>query len=615
MEKTREIHVSRSTIFGLLFLCFNFGFIITPYWLLPEQPVIKFLVLSGTILLGIIWAYHSASTVILRFNLRALPGLLVLLVVLIVMNLQPLSADIPWRGDEDLHISTVLVLISFLQPYTTILFIIGFLIFLFLLSKKTGYAIFFYSVIMLVIYCAFVVFRIFPLQELFLSPRYPFITYWISAILLKIPSIFLSSYHEEFYRLIPVLFTGVIIWLFIKASFDNMKIPAFLAGISVASIPVVYYYSSIFYLELPAVCLMFIVCLRIDHLLNSDFKEIRTEPGWYALILIGFIKETAIPFLLVFVVFRIALKIYRLIQGKQNSIKEKNPPEKFTLKGMYDVLSQEMAICFLLLFPAALYLIFRSSLGEITRGYVPSVNNLFHLSTYKVIIRSILEQFGPILVIFIAGCVLLIRQRKFLRVCFYLSTIVIFLIFFTADDWRFIGYSRFNLLILPEILACGVAVIHRLNGQKIIGPAISIIILAVNFVISPINFDGTKKPFWGNYNTDTSEHYYPYEETLQWIKDSGIRGPLLFTGLYYPYYFDFYFNKLNWFPVYKVIESEEGRNESKDILKMLAIGKEEKYTAVIYHILGKEIPTFEKDTGYAHEQSICNMAHCLLIFY
>jgi hypothetical protein len=141
------------------------------------------------------------------------------------------------------------------------------------------------------------------------------------------------------------------------------------------------------------------------------------------------------------------------------------------------------------------------------------------------------------------------------------------------------------------------------------------LILAGNLLISPINSDGTKKPFWGNYNTDTSEHYYPYEETLKWIKDSDIHGSLLFTGLYYPYYFGFYFNKLNWYPVYKVIESEENRNENRDILKMLAIGKEENYTFVIYHILGKEIPTFENDIGYAHKQVFCNMAHCLLVFY
>ncbi len=615
MKKFGEICVSGSMIFGLLFLIFNVSFIITPYWLLPQQPILKFLILSGTIITGLIWAYLSTGTLKLQFYLNSLPRLFVLFSVIIAINLLPVFSDIPWRGDEDFHILIMLRLMDSLQPYRTILFVVGLLIFLYLLSKKTGYAIFFYSVLMAGIYYVLVIVRLLPLQDLVFYPRYPYFTYWMTAILLKIPSILLGTYHEEFFHLIPVLFTGVLIWLYLRASFDEMTIPAILAGISVASIPVVYYYSSIFYLELPAVCLMFIVCLRIEHLLDSDFEEIRNDPGWYALILIGFIKETAIPFLLVFVAFRIAIKIVKLIKREQDRCGEKHQAGKNSFKEIYSAFSHEVVICFLLVFPALLYLIFRTSTAEIIRGNVPEANILFSVSTYKVIIQSYLEQFGPYLIILFAGCILLIRQRKYIRVSFYLATIVFFLVFFSIDDWRYIGYSRFNLLILPEILACGVVVIHRLKDRKIIGPALSILILVINFYISPINLDGSKKPFWGNYNYDTSEHYYPYEETLQWVKDSNNYGTLLFTGMKYPYYLDFYFSKLNWFPVYTIIESKDTHNEKEDILEKLAIGKEKNYTFVIYQIAGRDIPAFENGIGYAHKQAFCNMAHCLLVFY
>ncbi|GAP21802.1 hypothetical protein [Leptolinea tardivitalis] len=602
-------------IFGLLFIIFNFAFIISPYWLLPELPIGKFTVLVVTIISGIIWANYSTGRLQLQYSIKSFAGLVILLSVIFAINLGPLSSSIPWRGDEDFHIANVLALINDLQPYVSIFVLAGFVVFLYLLAKNKGLAFIWYSLIMLVIFWALAVIRILPLGNPVFFPRYPYFTYWITAILLKIPSIIFTPFHEEFYRLVPLLFTGIIIWLFIRVSFKEISVPSFLAGIGVTTIPLVFYYSSIFYLELPAVCLMFVVCLRIDHLLHSDFNEIRNDPAWYALLLLGFIKETTLPFLIVFVIFRFAILFLKLKKSGQNNFDEKQQPEPNPLKRIYAVLGQEVIISLLVLFPAVLYLIFRSSLAEISRGYIPAGNNLLHLSTYKVIIRSLLEQFGPFLVIFLAGCILLIRQKDYIKVCFFLSSIVIFLIFFTADDWKFIGYSRFNLLILPEILACSIAVFHRLKDQKILGPVLSILILAVNLWISPVNSDGTKKPFWGNYNYDTSEHYYPYEETLQWIKDSDIHGSILFTGLYYPYYFEFYFHKLNWFPVYKVIESEENRNEKRDILKMLTIGKEENYTFVIYHILGKDIPTIEKDTGYEHMQEICNMAHCLLVFY
>lgn len=615
MKKFGEICVSRSMIFGLLFLIFNVGFIITPYWLLPQQPILKFLILSGTIITGLIWAYLSTGTLKLQFNLNSIPRLLVLFSVIVAINLLPVFTDIPWRGDEDFHISIVLRLMDSLQPYRTILFAVGLLIFLYLVSKKTGYAIFFYSVLLVGIYYVLVVARLLPSQDLVFYPRYPYFTYWMTAILLKIPSIFLGTYHEEFFHLIPVLFTGILIWLYIRASFHEMTIPAILAGISVASIPVVYYYSSIFYLELPAVCLMFIVCLRIEHLLDSDFEEIRNDPGWYALILIGFIKETAIPFLLVFVAFRIAIKIVRVLRQEQECCGEQHRAGKISFKKIYGALKHEVVICFLIVFPALLYLIFRTSTAEINRGNVPEAYVLFSVSTYKVIIQSYLEQFGPYLVILFAGCILLIRQRNYIRVSFYLSTIVFFLVFFTVDDWRYIGYSRFNLLILPVILACGVAVIHHLKDRKIIGPALSILILVVNFLMSPINLDGSKKPFWGNYNFDTSEHYYPYEKTLQWIKDSDSQGSLLFTGSNYPYYLDFYFYKLNWFPEYKVIDSDGNRNEKKDILEKLDYGKKENYSFVIYQLSRLDLPEPENNIGYTHKQAFCNMAHCLLVFY
>jgi hypothetical protein len=117
------------------------------------------------------------------------------------------------------------------------------------------------------------------------------------------------------------------------------------------SIPLVFYYSSIFYLELPAVCLMFVVCLRIDHLLHSDFNEIRNDPAWYALLLLGFIKETTLPFLIVFVIFRFAILFLKLKKSGQNNFDEKQQPEPNPLKRIYAVLGQEVIISLLVLFP------------------------------------------------------------------------------------------------------------------------------------------------------------------------------------------------------------------------------------------------------------------------
>ena len=58
-------------------------------------------------------------------------------------------------------------------------------------------------------------------------------------------------------------------------------------ALSVASVPMVYCYFSVLYLELPAAILMLVVCLRIVSPLADDGGNIRRNPAWYALILGG----------------------------------------------------------------------------------------------------------------------------------------------------------------------------------------------------------------------------------------------------------------------------------------------------------------------------------------
>jgi hypothetical protein len=80
-------------------------------------------------------------------------------------------------------------------------------------------------------------------------------------------------------------------------------------GLAAATIPELFYYSSLLYLEMPAVALMFLVCLQADQLLSLGFADLKKSPSWYALILIAFIKETTLPVLLGFVAYRVIVQL------------------------------------------------------------------------------------------------------------------------------------------------------------------------------------------------------------------------------------------------------------------------------------------------------------------
>ena len=127
--------------------------------------------------------------------------------------------------------------------------------------------------------------------------RYPFFTRWVHALPPALAGLFGQSFNEILYRVVPFLcsvgiavffatrFTGVPLWLRI------------IYGAAAGSLPLIYYYSSILYLEMPALLFMLPVFFKIEDIITKDWEDIKTTPAWYCLLVIGFIKQTVIPFL------------------------------------------------------------------------------------------------------------------------------------------------------------------------------------------------------------------------------------------------------------------------------------------------------------------------------
>ncbi|HSB02517.1 MAG TPA: hypothetical protein VLE49_17825, partial [Anaerolineales bacterium] len=328
-------------------------------------------------------------------------------------------------------------------------------------------------------------------------------------------------------------------------------------------------------------------------------------PSWYALLLIGFIKETTFPFLFCFIAVRM---IVQLRAWSKRTSEEKSG------KTFLYLLIGELGIALSLLIPVVLYIYFRVTLIS-ARGYIPRIENLVDLSIYPVIIRSFIEQFGPFLFFFLGGCIWLAIRREFIPLLYYAAVIVVTLVFNIMDTRAFIGYSRFNLFILPVILAGSVKFITWASQQKrYISIALILIAIGSNLLLSPIHLDGAKTAYWGNYLTDTSEHYYPYQDALVWLKNNHAEKRMLFTGMDFYYPFSFYWNKLDWKPKKDGIPSEGLPDETLAISSILKKAESEHYSVVVYRVLGKD-PVLPGEMGEFRVQVIKNSAHTLLIFY
>jgi len=117
----------------------------------------------------------------------------------------------------------------------------------------------------------------------------------------------------------------------------------------------------------------------------------------------------------------------------------------------------------------------------------------------------------PVLVLFCGGCIYLFWKKEYFSAGFFISIFIMYPAFFAVDTLAYTGYSRFNLFIIPAVLAGSIPLIKRiLENRSLIATMTACAILAINLWTSPVLADGTKKPMWGNALIDTSEHYYPY---------------------------------------------------------------------------------------------------------
>jgi hypothetical protein len=591
----------------ILAAIYSLGFIITPYWIRTKTTPEMVFILALTIAIGGIWIVFAAKELVIQVKPMHWGYFLILLAGVIVLNIKPLTVDIPWRGDEDIHIARTLALATTPANIVAVVFGIAFLLTAALAWKKSKWAVL-PGILFLAGGIAYYIAKN-PLAGITTSIllRYPFINYWFYAIIpMAAMALKTNPYQEIFFRMVPFLSTFLLVWTFQSSLSGSKTYLNILWALAVASLPLVYYYSSILYIEMPAVVLMLVVCLNIRSLLRDDYQMIRQNPAWYALILIGFIKETTLPFLICFIGWRL---IVQVAQGRISPGKI-----RLSLRNLWE----EVCIALAVLLPIAFFLFLRGTLSQQSREFSFNLTNLGKPVVYSTIIQSFYQQFGILLeILFVGSCIFLLFEKEYSQTGFYLSLVFLYPVFFAVDTLIYTGYSRFNLFVLPAVLA-GVAIFLRelIKYKKIIGTISACAVLVLNVWASPVNIDGSKKPLWGNYLTDTSEHYYPYRAALEWLKSNNGQNPILFAGMYYRYNFDFYFGQLSWIHIYyPQLIATYGSSNSVNLSQAVIEADADHINTILFQVLGNNKTTVIPDVRSFHEEKIfINDAHVLVVY-
>jgi len=595
-----RLRLHRGFVFVLLFAGFGAAYLVCPYWRLPSAAAGRIVLAVATLGLGLAWAWVGCGRVEVRLRRGDLVWFLALAAVLLLINWRPLTVDIPWRGDEDYHIQNVNRVAGFVTARGGLAALVltagaaGVFALAWWRARKVGLA--------LVVVCAAAGAAVIAGVSL-AAPvvpgiqRHPFVSRLVSAVPVLVARPFCGERVPEIvYRLLPFVAATLLAW------YPAAKLPPAerwvrgLLALSVATMPLVLNYTSILYLEVPAVFLMLVVCFGAEHLLTCRPGDLRRRPGWYALILLGFIKETVAPFLGAFVLARLVVRMRRRRPGVARST----------------VLRRELGPAFCVLLPLAVYLFYRFAF-RVKSGFEPSAANAFTPRLYGIVLRSLWEQCGLTLLVAAGGLLLLAYRRRWTVMGFVGAALALQVAFhLAAVDRGYAGYSRFNLLLVPEIVfAAWCFVVWLLRKGRAWTLALLGMCLAANVSMVPINFDGTHRTGWGDSAISTSERYYPYRAAAAYINRHHRREKVLHAGLVHSYYLRFYLAPEVRYRM--LLHKRSHANESVRWREAIEAAQREGFDVILFQADTWLLPPIDPGGGFQVERVFRNAEHSLFL--
>jgi hypothetical protein len=632
---------ARGSGFALLFLVFNVAYVLSPYWLLPArawEKAVLLLLLSG---IGASWAWFFSGPV--RFGTVRHPVWFLLVILpLVAFNARALVMGIPWLGDEGFHFGSTIGLVDrlVLNPLIPVAVAASAAAFV-LATRRTqrfGLRTALLTTGLIAVEIAIVAglrhvhaqglpyerlggrTSILPLRGFidYSLLRYPYLMRWCSALLVVIASPFMhvtpplsGVFTEAAYRLVPLISALLTAWVVWRRLTEQTPLARWLLALMVGTTPLLVYYSSTLYLELPAVLLMTIVLFDARRLLENAPSDLRSIPSWYALLVIGFVKETTLPFLVLFLVCRLAGRA-RLLRSWRD-------------------IRAEAGVGVGVLLPFAIYAFFRDTWAG-NQPYVPEFARLWEPNNYRILLLSYAQQFGPLGLLAIAGLVVMLVRRCLLPALLFVTVFLGDATFHLLDEVHLLGYSRFNLFLFPVVVVTATVALGSLPRRWT--PATVLLALGVmgaNLWLSPLHADGSKIPNWGDYGFDEAEHYYPYREAIRWLDVHHSRDRILVTGQDYSPEIYMYAPaappgtrawpqwgritlRLLPYDRTSTLGIRAPDNPSK-VTADLAAAARDGFEVVLYHVMwGTDAAVMPRPVGWRLAKVFATQVHCLVVY-
>jgi hypothetical protein len=575
LRRERELTLSSDRVRLVWYAVFLAAYVSAPYWVFPDTLWLRLLVLAALLVLGWWWAALPARALCLRIP-AAHWGLPVVVLLVAAFHAWPAGAGIAWKGDEDYHMMQMAYLCENMPPvWMVTLWGLAMLVTSGAVLTPVRHASWMATVAVL---------GGLGYPHLLGSlARYPYLLRWVEAAPVQLLHPFPTLFYDEAIIRSASVFCSAGLAAAVYLSMRPQRMRGALVAVAALTIPILQFYGSLVCLETPVLTLLGIAALRASALMQDDAKRVRGDLGWLALVLAGFTKETLLPVLAAFVAGRVWVCLRKGRRWRE---------------GWTGELRLVVALCL----PIAIYLIFRTS-EAVFRGHPGLWHQWFHPAVWSVLFGSLWEQLGCLGLLAVAGTVAL--RREYANVLVWLWGWVAAVALFTMGDVaEYVGYSRYNLFLVPPLLAIVVLWLARLRSAH----WLVVLWMVGNLILSPLLSSGARRASWGTPVAQVGERFYPYPEALDWLNTNRGGDRILFAGFDYPYYLEFYFAQMQWRPDY-LTDLEAATLEEAGEKAMQA-----KCSVILYHVLDAKGPIPPEVAGYQLKR-IFTRAECTLIAY
>ncbi|MDD5439403.1 MAG: hypothetical protein PHS37_04375 [Candidatus Omnitrophica bacterium] len=538
-----SLKIKREHMFIVCLTVYYFTFIFVDIPSLITGLAVKIIILYAIAGIGIVWASMAASAVEGGFKFRYPAYLFVLFAALFTVNFRPITYSIAYRGDEDYSISAVIdsskylynlsghlhTLIGSPSGIALCLCAVGIFAVLYAVFRKkisageTIISIYLIAVsfmlIRIVTYNAIEQFHTLTRGVTNAAISYPYLQKWLTRCFTAG-----GEYYESLYRALPFIAVVFLSWFLFYTVRRMTRSGYFSALLSLAlvTVPVIYYYTSLFYQDMLAMLLITLCIFDVDQLVHGDYKSLTKRPSWISFILLPFMKDTTVVFSCLIIAARIVTRF-----GRKNVVWADEAK----------VIGAAVSIYVLFM---TLKLTFMPEQGVQDLGFFQYAGRP---GSYLIVIKSLFNQLGVMLPFAFIGLVLIFREDR-AKALFLSSMILAYILFYmVCKGPLYIGYARWYLSIVPVFIFLTVR-LAEYTARRALRWLLVCSLAVSNLVFLPIHFDGIRVPNWGSLATDTSEYSYPVRDAFKLVSGYERVPSLLFFGGYYHYSgAQFYTNK------------------------------------------------------------------------